>query len=517
LRLLNLILGLIAYRQLVLTGGWRGVTQEVEDWFFIPAETSPLVVLLICGWLLYRRRDRLRQLVSPGGPGWLAVALFSLGGAFFLWGSYTRAYDLLAPSLMLNALACAVLYRGIPGLRAVLVPVLILVFAVPLPAPLLSEVVWRFQLWTAEYTGWIFFAFGMPAHVSGDLIYRVGQTFEVIETCSGLRSVETLALLSVLMADLFKRGRLHSLLLLLATPIVAFAMNGFRVTTLILNPESEEVVIHNTQGVLVLLGGLVILYVFDGLLGRLPTFRGRESPGRAAVLPPSAAASGDGSEHDTRRKNTLVAVLLASLAAASFWITPWSEPMKPPRVRLDEQIPIEMGPWRASDLKSDRLFRGKVVFYDEIYRHYRLTGRHVKDPEPIELFIGLGAHRHRFRSPFSPKNAHPGAGWMVEEEGVTRFERTGPEVDWRVLRRRSRSVLVYFWHQGSEGFGHEVLRSFLALDTSPFGREQRVLVYRMSTDLREPTERERERAGRHMQRLYKEIHVRLQTPAEDSS
>jgi len=516
LGLLNLILGLIAYRQLVLAGGWRGVSQEVEDWFFIPAETSPLVVLLICGWLLYRRRDRLRQLVSPGGSAWLAAALFSLGGAFFLWGTYTRAYDLLAPSLMLNALAYAVLVRGIPGLRAVLVPVLVLVFAVPLPSPLLSEVVWHFQLWTAEYTGWILFAFGMPAHVSGDLIYRVGQTFAVIETCSGLRSVETLTLLSVLMADLFKRGRLHSLLLVLAAPFVAFVMNGFRVTTLILNPESEQMAIHNTQGVLVLLGGLVILYVYDGLLGRLLTFRRREPPGSEVIPPPSAPAIGGEPGRDTRRK-TLAAVLLASLAAASFWIAPWSEPMKPPRVQLDEQIPVEMGPWRASDLETDRLFRGKVVFYREIYRHYRLAGRHVKDPEPIELFIGLGAHRHRFRSPFSPKNAYPGAGWTVEEEGVTRFESTEAEIHWRVLRRRSRLVLVYFWHEGSEGFSHEVLRSFLALDTSPFGREQRALIYRLSTELRGPTASERQRAGRHMQRLYKEIHARLQTSAEDSS
>jgi exosortase len=493
------------------------VSQEVEDWFFIPAETSPLVVLLICGWLLYRRRDRLRQLVSPGGPAWLAVALFSLGGALFLWGSYTRAYDLLAPSLMLNALAYAVLVRGIPGLRAVLVPVLVLVFAVPLPAPLLSGVVWHFQLWTAEYTGWILFAFAMPAHVSGDLIYRVGQTFEVIETCSGLRSVETLTLLSVLMADLFKRGRLHGVLLVLAAPFVAFAMNGVRVTTLILNPESEQMAVHNTQGVLVLLGGLVILYVYDGLLAKLLTFRRREPPGSAAVPPASATASDGEPGRDTRRRSTLVAVLLASLAAASFWITPWSEPMKPLKVQLDEQIPMEMGPWRASELETDRLFRGKVVFYHEIYRHYRLMGRHVKDPEPIELFIGLGAHRHRFRSPFSPKNAYPGAGWTVEEEGVTRFEPTETEVDWRVLRRRSRSVLVYFWHEGSEGFGHEVLRSFLALDTSPFNRERRALIYRLSTELRGPTESERRRAGRHMQRLYEEINARLQIPAEDSN
>ena len=512
MRLLNLVLGLVAYRQLLWVTAPRDVGAEVESWFFVPADTSPLVVILISAWLLYRRRERLRNLASPGGPIWLVAGLALTGTAFFFWAIYTGAHDLLVPSLMLNVLAFGVGARGRPILRVLLPPVAVLIFAIPMPAPLLSHVVWQFQLWTAESAGWIFFALGIPVHVSGDLIHRVGQSFEVIETCSGLRSVETLTLLAVLMADLFKRRRLHGLLLIGAAPLVAFIMNGFRVVTLILNPDSETLAVHNTQGVLVLLCGLVLLYFYDGLLVRLlGRFRSAPSaPGPDPVSSSSAAVDGG-------LRGFAVSAVLAGLVAASFWLPTWPMSWGAPVFAPHEHIPLEMGPWRGAELESRSWFNTGGGFFYTVHRHYRLAGRHSRNPEPVELFVGLGVHKMRSRSPFSPKNAYPGAGWGVEDEGVTVLEPGAVEVAWRVLRNGPRLLLVYQWQQGGRGLGIETLRSFFALDTSPFRRERRALVYRMSTELRGRSEGERERAGKHLQRLYREIHPRLRPPLGDSS
>lgn len=508
MRLLNLALGLIAYRQLLGFSPSRGVGSEVESWFFVPAETYPPVVILISAWFLYRRRGRLAGLTSPGGPGWLVAGLFLIGIAFFFWGIFAHAHDLLVPSLMFNILACGAAYRGLPALSALLVPVAVLIFAVPMPAPLLSHVVWSFQLWTAEYAGWIFFLLGIPVHVSGDLIHRVGQIFEVIETCSGLRSVETLTLLSVLMADLFQRGRLHGLLLVGAAPFVAFAMNGFRVVTLILNPESEALAIHTLQGVLVLLFGLLLLYAYDGGLARL---LGRERPPQVAAVPshpPPAFPAAVG----TRRRELLITGVLAALVAASLWLPTWRLSWGVPSFIPHERIPLEMGSWLGKDLKPDPWFNAEAGFFYAIHREYRLTGRHTKSPEPVELFIGVGAHKQRSRTPFSPKNAYPGAGWTVDEAGEVTLEPGSVEASWRLLRNGPRLLLVYYWQEGGRGLGREVLRSFFALDTSPFRRGQRVVVYRMSTELRAQTERERNRARKHLERLFRELQSRSWVP-----
>jgi hypothetical protein len=40
---------------------------QVEEWFFEPSDSSPLVILLLCGWLLWRRRARLAALWGQRG------------------------------------------------------------------------------------------------------------------------------------------------------------------------------------------------------------------------------------------------------------------------------------------------------------------------------------------------------------------------------------------------------------------------------------------------------------------
>ena len=80
-----------------------------------------------------------------------------------------------------------------------------LLFALPLPPVLLSAVIFPIQLWTAEYAGWILNAIGVQSFVQGDQILRPENTFIVIETCSGVRTVVTLMMLTVLLVDLFER------------------------------------------------------------------------------------------------------------------------------------------------------------------------------------------------------------------------------------------------------------------------------------------------------------------------
>ena len=71
-------------------------------------------------------------------------------------------------------------------------------------------------------------------------------------TCSGLRSMQTLAWASLLHAELMQLDPRRAFLLLAAAPVVAFAVNGLRVITIILNPTSEVIGVHTTQGIVAL-------------------------------------------------------------------------------------------------------------------------------------------------------------------------------------------------------------------------------------------------------------------------
>lgn len=460
-------LGGLAYRHLVLFEPGAGFSNELQAWLLTPSDTAPSVVLVLTAWLLWRRAGLLARLPRRGGPAALTAALLAAGLGVLAWATYTGAPDLLVPSLVATLLGLGSLLWGTAGIRVLKLPVAFLIFAMPIPAPLLNQVVFRFQIWTADISGWLLFLLGVPAYVSGDQILRADSTFTIVEGCSGLRTVETLTMLTVLMVDLFRRGGLHAWLLVLAAPFVAFAVNSLRAIFLILMPLAETVTIHNLQGIAMLLLGLVLLYLLDGALERVLPARDRTptahpgSASRARSVPAPWVAVG---------------VLLAAVGT-SYAVPRW-DPLRPPSAPLELSVPRELDGWRAvADLETDRVFLGRVGFDESIERRYR------KGRQTVDLFVGIADPADRLTDPFSPKTLRPGSGWVVEEAGVATVGPEGRQVDTRLLRAGSRRVLVYHWTEGTAGPADELLRHLLALDSSPLRREREGVVVRLTTEL----------------------------------
>ena len=291
------LLAAIAYAPLLIPETLESPAERAEEWFFVPAEGSSGLIVILAAWLLYRRWPRLRALPAGAASGWITFPALAIGTSLAAWANLTGAQDLLVPSLFANGLGLALLFRGVGGLRLSALPLGVLLLALPLPGIVFNAVVFQFQLWTAQWAGWILLQLGVAAHVSGDLIIRPEGTFAIIEGCSGMRSVEALTLLAILLVDSFGRRGWHAGLIIAVAPPVAFLMNGFRVLTLIFNPHSEIVAIHNLQGVLVLLGGLLVLAGIDGLLEKILPLREASPQGG------NAEASGAGHRNrETREK-----------------------------------------------------------------------------------------------------------------------------------------------------------------------------------------------------------------------
>lgn len=476
------VLAVVAFRALLLFD--PQATTEVEHWFFVPADTAPPLVILFSGWLVYRRLPMLAFGERAAGG---ALAMYAIAFAVHLWALAFGAPDLQALAAVALLLGGGLLLAGRSALRALWVPAVFLLFAMPLPAPLLTELVWRFQLWTAEFSGWLLHLLGIPAYVSGDLIFRARETFQVIETCSGLRSVETLSMLTVVMIDLFRRRGWHAAILIGLAPPVAFGLNGLRVLTLILNPHSKVAAIHNLQGVAVLMAGLILLYLIDGALARVIA----SPPGPA--LPRRRAGLGS-----LQHRLAVATAATALLALASFAVPRWSLPA-PPSVRLDDHLAASVDGWeRRIDLQSDRVFLQRVGFRESVHRRYR------RGPlqNEVDVFVGVGDHSRRTRTPFSPKTALPGSGWTRVEGGQRRIGADGRLVDWSILRRDTRWRLVYHWYEQGGVAWREALRVLLALDQGPLARDEPGLVIRLSTDLPDLSETARTRSERLLERFY---------------
>ena len=167
------------------------------------------------------------------------------------------------------------IFFGENAMRAAYFPLLFLMFAIPIPAPLLSEIIALLQRGSAEAVSVVFRIIGVPAVRQGFDFALPGVTIRVAEECSGIRSTLALVMTAVLAGHLWLRSFPRTLLLCIATVPIAIVKNALRIAVLswlavYVNPQFLFGSIHHQYGGILFFGfGLLMMGLVLVLLQRL--------------------------------------------------------------------------------------------------------------------------------------------------------------------------------------------------------------------------------------------------------
>ena len=221
-----------------------------HDWWSDENYSHGLLVPFIIGYILWSQRGKFAtQLARPsvllGGLA-IALALFALWTGVAGAELYTQRL-----SLVLLAAGIVVYFGGLGFLRLVLVPLALLALAIPIPAIVFNKIAFPLQLFASRVAVWSMTVLGIPVLRQGNVIELKPlnsfdtKKLEVVEACSGIRSMMTLVTLAVVFAyftyprsddSAGPRGRLRtfgvlrtSIIVLSAVPI-AILTNAARVS-----------------------------------------------------------------------------------------------------------------------------------------------------------------------------------------------------------------------------------------------------------------------------------------------
>jgi len=109
-------------------------------------------------------------------------------------------------SLVLLAAGTVVYFGGLGFLRLVLVPLALLILAIPIPAIVFNKIAFPLQLFASRCAVWSMSVLGIPVLRQGNVIELKPlnsfdtKKLEVVEACSGIRSIMTLMTLAVVFA-----------------------------------------------------------------------------------------------------------------------------------------------------------------------------------------------------------------------------------------------------------------------------------------------------------------------------
>lgn len=176
------------------------------------------MVPIFSGYLCWRKRKDLARLPVCSSTAGAVVVVFSLG--LLTLGRLGAEYFLQRISLWGMIIGLLLYFVGRAWVRAILFPVVFLLFMIPPPTIIYNELVFPLQLVASSAaTGFLHVTNLVPVFREGNLLILPNSTLEVTEACSGIRSLFTLFAFALGYGCLVEpSGMLRSLLCLSTIP-----------------------------------------------------------------------------------------------------------------------------------------------------------------------------------------------------------------------------------------------------------------------------------------------------------
>ena len=300
----------------------------VHDWWSDENYSHGLLIPIIIGYILWIQRDKLARIqVKPSELlGGAAVVL----GLFGLWAGVAGA-ELYTQriSLILLLAGMVVYFWGVSLLKFLLVPFALLFLAMPIPAIIFNKIAFPLQLFASRCAVWSMSLLGIPVLRQGNIIELKPlnsfdtKKLEVVEACSGIRSLMTLVTLAVVFAYfthpgdeppsgkrfgwLKSYGFWRAAIIISSAIPIAILTNAFRVsgTGVLAHYYGTAVAdgfFHSFSGWAVYIAAFILLFGIGMILDRFrPAQAGdekseRKAPGPEPAVSISPVVSAEGSE-----------------------------------------------------------------------------------------------------------------------------------------------------------------------------------------------------------------------------
>lgn len=267
-----------------------------QTWWVDENYSHGLLAPLIIGYMLWTERERL--FATARKPQTVIGAIGIIVALLAAWAGVAGA-ELFTQrmSLVLMLASIVVYFWGFSILRLVIVPLVLLALAIPIPTIIFNKIAFPLQLFASRCAVEAMRLFDIPVLRDGNVIELMPlgalktKKLEVVEACSGIRSLMTLVTLAVVfayfthprstnkgdgggwLASLRDFATWRSLLIVLSAIPIAIITNALRVsgTGVLAHYYGTEVAdgfFHSFSGWVVYVLAFLLLFGFAAVLDR---------------------------------------------------------------------------------------------------------------------------------------------------------------------------------------------------------------------------------------------------------
>lgn len=202
----------------------------VRQWISDPDMSHGVFVLPVAGFIVWRRRRELAEL--PAAMNWWGFAIAVLGAVQMLLGTLAAQVFLARTALLVSVTGAVLFLGGMRALKILAFPLLLMLFLFPIPAIVYARVTLPLQLIASASAETILNWIGIPVLRSGNILELPRERLSVVEACSGIRSLLSLAFLSLVYGYFFERRIMMRGLLLAVIVPIAIGANAARIAAM---------------------------------------------------------------------------------------------------------------------------------------------------------------------------------------------------------------------------------------------------------------------------------------------
>lgn len=427
---------------------WDGLRMMWGSWIDSPEYSHGLLIPPIAAFLIWQQKDRLERMPFTGS--WWGIALIALGGALLVMGQFGTVYVIVQYAYVVTLCGLVLSFIGWPAFRLIAVPLLILLFMIPLPQFVLANLSTKLQLLSSQFGVFVIRLFDISVFLEGNVIDLGGYKLQVAEACSGLRYLFPLMTLGFLMAYFYKGALWKRVVLFLSSIPITVLMNSIRVGAIGVMVEHwgiamAEGFLHDFQGWMIfmicaaiILGESILLTHIGRESGDWRQLFGVEFPAptprgaliRKRAIPPSFIA----------------ACTLLVIFACAVQILPRPAEIYPKRASLND-FPMTLDSWAGHKDSMDGVYLDELRLDD-----YLLADYANGSGSAVNLYIAYYNSQRKGEAVHSPRSCLPGGGWQLRDFnqrtlGDVKIDGQPLRVNRTLIELGDQRELVYYWFE----------------------------------------------------------------------
>lgn len=421
-----------------LTRVW-GEKEEYSYGYLIPFITL---------FLIWQKKDSLERVSFSGS--WIGVLAVLFGLGLFIVGDLSTLYLIVQYASLVVLMGLVLSYTGWEGFRIIWIPLLFLLFMIPLPQFFLQEISAQLQLISSGIGVGIIRQFGISVFLEGNVIDLGAFKLQVVEACSGLRYLFPLMTLAFISAYFYQGKFWKRAVIFLSSIPITILMNSFRIGVIGVAVEywgraMAEGFLHDFEGWAVFMACTAVLVAEMWILSRigndvrpLKEIFGVEFP---APTPKDAKV-----QHRALPKPYMVGLALMILVATVSAVLPHRIEATPTRQIL-ATFPLQIDGWKGLRETMESYYLNELKLDDYILANYG-DGAH----SPVNLYVAYYASQKKHQSTHSPRTCIPGGGWKITSFTARQIPdiQVGDallNVNRVVIQKGEYKQLVYYWFQ----------------------------------------------------------------------